>query len=152
MTIKFNPSLLRMLPTYENCFSVSRTLKKIIGAIFDSAKEGLNDTSWISWFLKIILKNCFISPIPQMPTSSHKSCLPPRVKNGFPMLVKVIKNPVPAIKSKEVSYPIRRNKYDPYLICTHAVSENMKSSLFLHPTTRAHRGYAHTPPTSAVIW
>jgi hypothetical protein len=79
------------------------TLKKIIGAIFNSARERMDGTSWISWSLKIILKNCFILPIPQMPTCSHKSCLSPRVRNSIPMLVEVTKILVPAIKSKEVS-------------------------------------------------
>jgi len=86
VTIEFNLSLLRMLPTDENGFSVPRTLKKIIGAIFDSAREGLNDTSWINYSLKIILKNCFISPISQMPTSSHESShykVLPAIKNSI---------------------------------------------------------------------
>lgn len=32
---------------------------KIIGAVFDGAREGMDDTSWISRSLKIILKICF---------------------------------------------------------------------------------------------
>jgi len=68
------------------------------------------------------------------------------------MPVEVIKNPVPAIKSKEFCYPIKRNKFDPYLSCINAASEHMKSNLFLHPTTGGCRVYAHTPPNSAVIF
>lgn len=63
---------------------------KIIGAVFDGAREGMDGTSRISRSLKIILKICFISSIPQMTTCSHKSCLPPRVTNVIPMLAEVI--------------------------------------------------------------
>jgi len=62
-----------------------------------------------------------------MAKCSHESFLPLRVRNAIPTLAEVTKNQVPAIKSKEVSYPIRKNKYDPYMSYVNVVSELMKS-------------------------
>jgi len=86
-----------------------------------------------------------------MAKCSHENCLPLRVRNAIPTLVEVTKNSVPAIKCKEVSYPIRKNKSDLYISYINVVSELIKSSLFLHPTTWTSRGYVIAPPTSAVF-
>jgi hypothetical protein len=86
-----------------------------------------------------------------MAKCSHESCLPLRVRKVIPTLDEVTKNSVPAIRSKEFSYPIRKSKFDMYMSYINVVSELIKSSLFLHPSTWTSRGYVIAPPTSAVF-
>jgi hypothetical protein len=63
--------------------------------------------------LKIVLKNCFISPRSKEPTCSHEDSLPSILGSTHSLLVEVVKNPFPTIKREKVSNIIRWNKPNP---------------------------------------
>jgi hypothetical protein len=63
--------------------------------------------------LKVVLKNCFISPRPKEPTCSHEDSLPSILGSTHSFLVEVVKNPFPAIKREKISNIIRWNKPNP---------------------------------------
>jgi len=44
------------------------------------------------------------------------------------LLTDVIKNPIPAIKSKEISYKVRGNQTDPYLRSVDTITKHMNGS------------------------
>jgi hypothetical protein len=62
----------------------------------------LDDPCGILRSLEISLEDCLVPPFPNIPASSHESCLPLRVGISVPTLVEVCKNLIPAINGKKL--------------------------------------------------
>ena len=101
--------------------------------------------------LKILFKNRFVSPRPHEPTSGYESCLPICTMTTNTLLTDVIKNPIPTIKSKEISYKVRSNQMEPYLSSVDIVTKHMNGSLIISPTSSTKWRYAHSPLASPKV-
>jgi len=105
----------------------------------------------VIWLLKIFFKNSFVSPGPHEPTSGHESCLPIYTMTINTLLTNVIKNPIPAIKSKEVSYKVRWNQTEPYLSSVDTITKHMNGSIIISPTSSTKWRYTHSPLASLKV-
>jgi hypothetical protein len=77
ITIKFDPSFLRLLPTNENSIiSVCPSIQMSMLAIINLHSHLEDHMSWIIGTTKVLLKNTLISPHPQMPARYHENSLP----------------------------------------------------------------------------
>ena len=103
ITIKFHPTIQWSFPTNIHNFLMIRIfLQMILSNFFNGPNELLDDISWVIWSLKSFFKNSFVSPSPYMSAYSHKSCLPPKLRNSNRSFTKVFENPIHAInKGKE---------------------------------------------------
>jgi len=101
--------------------------------------------------LKILFKDSFVSPCPHEPTSGHESYLPICTMTTNTLLTDVIKNSIPAIKSKEISYKVRWNQTEPYLSSVDTFTKHMNGNLIISPTSSTKWRYTHSPLASPKV-
>jgi len=67
------------------------------------------------------------------------------------LLNNVIENPIPAIKSKEISYKVRWNQREPYLCSVDTVTKHINGSFIISPTSSTKWRYSHSPLVSPKV-
>jgi hypothetical protein len=62
---------------------------------------------------KVFIKDDFVSPRSQVPTHHHENCLPTFLLQVILLIAKVLEQPIPKIKRKEISNMLRSYPFDP---------------------------------------